>query len=292
MQMPGLSHSTTCELHEVLEGLYHKYNRFERIKPDPLQFVYRFPEPRDMEIAGFLAATLAYGRVRQIERSVDNLLNRMGHSPFDFVLNFTDSKRQKLLGFKHRFNGADDICQLLVLLRGVLQQYGSIEACFARGLEPEEANIIGALSRFAGGLLQKHRRDTGTVASKALRYLLSDPANGSPCKRLNLFLRWMVRGDHVDAGIWTSVDKAKLIVPMDTHMARLCRILGLYDTKTVSLAAAVRITEGFAALERDDPVKYDFALSRIGIVEDCNGRYRPKCDDCELLEFCQKSSRF
>ncbi len=280
------------ELHEVMELLYSKYNRFELIKPDPLQFVYRYCEPRDMEIAGFLAAVLAYGKVRQIEKSVGILLSRMGSSPSKYILNFNDSARVKLSGFKHRFNTADDICDLLILLREILQQYGSIEACFAKSIEPDETNIINALSRFAGGLLTWHKNITGTVASKGLRYLLSDPANGSPCKRLNLFLRWMVRDDDVDSGIWKSVDKAKLIIPVDTHMARLCRILGMYERKTISLATAVEITEAFAELEPGDPVKYDFALSRIGIVEDCNGRYRPQCEDCELLEFCKRRESF
>jgi uncharacterized protein (TIGR02757 family) len=119
-------------------------------------------------------------------------------------------------------------------------------------------------------------------------YLLCDPANGSACKRLNLFLRWMVRDDDVDAGIWKKVDKAKLVVPVDVHMARLCRFLKLYKRKTVSLSAALEITQAFAEIEPFDPVKYDFALSRIGIVEDCNGAYRPQCEDCELLEFCRQ----
>ena len=295
--MSTLNHSTACpsrasgsngELHEVMERLYSRYNHFELIKPDPLQFVYRYSEPRDMEIAGFLAAVLAYGRVQQIEKSVDNLLSRMGSSPFEFVVNFDGSVKKQLAGYKHRFNTADDICDLLILLRDTLEQYGSIEACFTKSIEPDETNIINALSRFAGGLLARHKHNIGTVASKGLRYLLSNPANGSPCKRLNLFLRWMVRDDDVDAGIWKSVDKAKLVVPVDTHMARLCRILGMYKRKTVSLATAVEITEAFAEIEPDDPVKYDFALSRIGIVEDCNGRYRPQCQDCELLEFCKR----
>ncbi len=290
--MSDLSTQTTCQLHEVLEGLYRRYNRFELIKPDPLQFVYRYSGSGDMEVAGFLAAALAYGRVRQIERSVDNLLGRMGGSPFEFVLNFNNSARKKLAGFKHRFNTADDICGLFSILCDVLQQYGSIEACFTEHVGPDDTNIINALSRFITELLRRYERSTGAAASRGLGYLLSDPANGSPCKRLNLFLRWMVRDDDVDAGLWKSVDRAKLIVPVDTHMARLCRILGLYDHKTVSLATAVEITQGFARLEPADPVKYDFALSRIGIVEDCNGKYRPKCEDCELLEFCKRCDSF
>ena len=129
----------------------------------------------------------------------------------------------------------------------------------------------------------KHKKAKPT---KGLQYLLTNPAGGSACKRLNLFLRWMVRRDEVDPGLWSSIDKAKLIVPVDVHMARLCRVLKLYDQKTVSLAASVKITGSFAEIEPTDPVKYDFALSRIGILEDCNGKLQPKCQDCELLEFC------
>jgi uncharacterized protein (TIGR02757 family) len=159
-------------------------------------------------------------------------------------------------------------------------------------MKPDEPNTINALSRFIDKLMTLHSKSTNGAASKGLKYLLSDPANGSPCKRLNLFLRWMARNDDVDAGIWKSVDKAKLIIPVDTHMARLCKILGLYQRKTVTLAAAVEITDSFAAIAPDDPVKYDFALSRIGIVEDCNGRYRPQCETCELLGFCKRRQFF
>ena len=284
--------STACRLSEVLEELYRKYNRFELIKPDPLQFVYNYSQPRDMELTGFLASALAYGRVQQIEKSVTNLLSRMGQSPYEFVINLDKSAEKKLTGFKHRFNTADDIVALLKLLRDVLRRHGSIENFFAAGLEPEDTNIVNALSRFCGGLLSKYERDNDTPAPKGLRYLLSDPANGSACKRLNLFLRWMVRDDDVDSGIWKSVDKSKLIVPVDTHIARLCKILALYSRKTVSLAAAIEITESFAKIEPADPVKYDFALSRIGIVEDCNGRYRLRCEDCGLLVFCKMREDF
>jgi uncharacterized protein (TIGR02757 family) len=121
---------------------------------------------------------------------------------------------------------------------------------------------------------------------KGLRYLLPRPAAGSACKRLNLFLRWMIRDDDLDTGLWRSIDKSKLIVPVDVHMARLCRILKLHDHKTVSLKTAVKITESFAQIEPADPVKYDFALSRIGILENCTGRHRSSCRLCELFAFC------
>jgi uncharacterized protein (TIGR02757 family) len=131
-----------------------------------------------------------------------------------------------------------------------------------------------------------YSKDHNGQPSVGLKFLLAGPAGGSACKRLNLFLRWMVRKDDVDLGLWKSVDKAKLIVPVDVHIGRLCRILGMYNHKTVSLAAAVEITESFAQIEPADPVKYDFALSRIGILKGCNGKYRAICDGCEILDFC------
>jgi uncharacterized protein (TIGR02757 family) len=125
--------------------------------------------------------------------------------------------------------------------------------------------------------------------SRGFQFLLASPANGSVCKRLNMFLRWMVRSDDVDPGLWKSIDKTKLIVPVDVHMARLCKILGLYKRKTVTLKAAIEITESFRKIEPADPVKYDFALSRIGIIENCTGKKRLECKNCELFEFCNKA---
>lgn len=272
---------------DTLERLYEKYNHSELIKPDPLQFVYRYSKPADMEIAAFLATSLAYGRVEQIEKSLNDLFGRMGESPYEFVRDFDVSERERLSSFKHRFTTGEDICDLLELLREVLGQFGSIEQYFAQGYNPEDANILGALSKFCDSLCANYAKEHGGHISRGLRYLLVSPEGGSACKRLNLFLRWVVRDDEVDTGLWKSIDKVRLIVPVDVHMGRLCRFLGLYNRKTVSLSAAVEITKSFAEIEPDDPVKYDFALSRIGIVEDCNGSYRPECENCELFGFCR-----
>ena len=273
-------------LKAVLERLYARYNHRDLIKPDPMQFLYQYSNRADMEIAALLAAELAYGRVQQIEKSLNNLLGRMGDSPFEFVGGFDGRKRAKLKDFKHRFTTGDDISDLLVLLKRILERYGSIEKFFVQGYNPGDKNIIGALSKFCDLLLDMHAAEHNGQTNGGLKYLLVSPAGGSACKRLNLFLRWMVRDDDVDTGLWKSIDKAKLIVPVDVHMSRLCRILGFYDHKTVSLKTAIKITESFAEIEPADPVKYDFALSRIGIVEDCIGSYRPKCESCELLAFC------
>jgi uncharacterized protein (TIGR02757 family) len=241
-----------------------------------------------MEFAGFLSASLAYGRVEQIENSLRDLFGRMGKSPFDFVLGFTDKNRARLKGFKHRFNTGDDISDLLVLLKKAMDESGSIEKFFCRFYDASDENIINALSRFCQTLLDMHRSTHRGRVSKGLAFLLAGPARGGAAKRLNLFLRWMVRRDDVDAGLWRSVDKSKLVVPVDVHMGRLCRILGFHNRANVTLKTAVDITRNFVEISPADPVKYDFALSRIGILENCTGRRLAGCDACELLSWCLK----
>ena len=273
---------------DVLEKLYRKYNHRGLIKPDPLQFAYRYTNPADMEIAALLSAVLAYGRVGQIEKSLADLFGRIGDSPFKFVQNFDGEQRKKLKSFKHRFTTGNDISDLLKSLQIVLSRFGSVEGFFIQGYSHSDENILPALSRFCDSLTRMYVAEHNGKPNRGLRYLLASPSRGSACKRLNLFLRWMVRDDDVDMGLWKSVDKATLIVPVDVHIARLSGILGFHSQKTVSLATAVEITEAFAEIEPADPVKYDFALSRIGILGNCNGRLRKQCIDCELCEFCSE----
>jgi len=280
-----LKHSKV-QIRDVLERLYGKYHHRSFIKPDPLQFVYKYSKPGDMEIAGFLAAELAYGRVQQIEKDLNDLFGRMGEGPYAFVRGFGRAERKRLKDFKHRFTTGRGISDLLELLQSVLNGFGSIEKFFLQGYNPGDENIISALSRFCDSLLGMYAETHNGSVTRGLSYLLPKPAAGSACKRLNLFLRWMVRNDDVDAGLWKSFDRAKLIVPIDVHMGRLCRILGFDQRKTVSLSVAVKITERFAEIEPADPVKYDFALSRIGILKNCTGQHRSGCEFCELFEFC------
>jgi len=276
----------SVEIKNLLEKLYARYNHREFVPPDPLQFVYRFPERGDAEIAAFLSAALAYGRVRQIERSLTQLLDRMDGAPHAFTLHFDNAGRAKLRSFKHRFTTGDDISDLLALFRRVLDDYGDLESFFARGCRADHPTALPALSAFCDSLSQMHAARHNGQVSDGLNYLLASPSRGSACKRLNLFLRWMVRRDEVDPGLWRCVDKARLIVPVDVHMARLCRILGLHNDRTSSLRTALKITASFAQMQPSDPVKYDFALSRVGILEDCTGRHRPQCESCELYGVC------
>src|SRR4030042_572803 len=274
------------QIKSCLERLYARYNPRGFVGDDPLQFVYNYSSPADMEIAGFLAAALAYGRVRQIQKRLADLLGRMGDSPNAFVRDFGKAERKILTGFKHRFTTGQDISDLLQLLKNVFEQDGGIEKHFMLGYNKNDADILPALSRFCDSLKQKYACEHNGRVSRGLKYLLTSPTDGSACKRLNLFLRWMVRDDDVDLGLWKSVAKAKLIVPIDVHISRLCGILGFHNRKTVSLSTALEITKSFSGIEPADPVKYDFALTRVGIVEDCDGNYRPSCRDCELFEFC------
>ena len=270
------------QIKDILEDLYSKYNHKKFIPPDPLQFVYKYQHKADMEIVALLASALAYGRVGQIEKSLTDLFGRMGTSPFAYVENFGAEQREQLKSFKHRFTTGDNLSDLLESLQVALSRFGSIEELFMRGFSSEDNNVVPALSIFCKSLTAGHNGR----GARNLKYLLADPARGSACKRLNLFLRWMVRDDGVDTGLWKSIDKAHLIVPIDVHMARLCKILGFYDRNGVSLKTALEITDSFRQIEPTDPVKYDFSLSRIGIVENCNGSFRAECNDCRLLEYC------
>jgi uncharacterized protein (TIGR02757 family) len=255
-------------LKHCLDKIYARYNRRELIPPDPLQFVYRYSDRADREIAGFLAAVLAYGRVQQIEKSVERLLGRMGPHPAAFVRAFNGSKRRALADFRHRFNSGDDVADLLVLLQKVLADCGSLEAYFTRGFSARHATIAPALAGFCDSLLAEHARRNRGVIPPGLKYLLSSPTGKSACKRLNLFLRWMVRSDAVDPGLWKSVPAAKLLVPLDVHMSRISFALNLCKPQNISLRTAIEVTEAFGCIYPDDPVRYDFALCRAGMLND------------------------
>jgi uncharacterized protein (TIGR02757 family) len=280
---------TNLKLKTVLERLYRKYNHKRFIPPDPLQFVYRYDKKADMEIAGFLAAMFAYGAVEQIEKFLDILLGKMGKSPARFIRNFSAKDKQLFKSMKYRFNTGEDIIRLLEILKKVLVRYGSIEKLFLKGYSKNDENIIPAAEKFVRAL-----------DGKGIKFLLSEPAKGGTCKRLFLFLRWMVRKDEVDAGLWKGVDKAKLIVPVDVHIGRLSRILGLHNKKTMNLKTAAEITAGLAKICPKDPLKYDFSLCRIGILENCTGKpfgsaqgkANKYCPECELRDLCGKKLYF
>jgi uncharacterized protein (TIGR02757 family) len=245
---------------EKLEALYARYNDRRFVHPDPLEFLYRFDDPGDREIAGLVASCLAYGRVSQILKSVAFVLDRM-ESPRLFVQNISSPRRcLAFSGFRHRFTSGEELTAMLSGLAGILNRYGSLEACFRRGLRKSDDNVLPALALFV--------QEFSMGAGRSAFSLLPCPGKGSACKRLHLFLRWMVRRDAVDPGGWDSVPKSKLIVPLDTHMHRICGALRLRNRKQADGRTAVEITEAFKTIAPDDPVRYDFALTRLGILRE------------------------
>ena len=254
-----MPNSTEIILKKKLELIFDKYNKRTLVHPDPLQFLYQYPDLRDREIVALIASSLAYGRVAQILKAVERVLAPMGKSPWEYVCLADENKIiQEFEAFKYRFATGAHVIGFLSGIREVVEQYGSLEACFAHGQSGDDTSILPALSFFARQI--KKERNLG--------HLMADPDKGSACKRSCLFLRWMVRRDDVDPGGWTCVPASRLIVPLDTHMHTAGGMLGFTKRKQANMKTAREVTQGFARLCPDDPVKYDFSLTRFGIHPD------------------------
>ncbi|MFO7665344.1 MAG: TIGR02757 family protein [Desulfobacterales bacterium] len=241
-----------------LDNLYRKYNKKEYVHPDPLEFLYKYRDIRDREIAGLVASSLAYGRVAQILNSVSVVLDQMGSSPYAFL---KDSKlsslKKKCCGFKHRFAAEENLYAMLSGIKYILEEYGSLYACFLKGIGKRDETVLNSLEYFAEKMISGCRGNQG--------HLIPVVKKGSACKRLNLYLRWMVRKDDVDPGGWEKVPPSMLIIPLDVHMHRISRLIGFTVRKQADMCTALEITSCFRKLAPEDPVKYDFALTRFGI---------------------------
>lgn len=238
--------------------LYARLNRLENVYPDPLAAVLRFSDPADQELVGLIASGLAFGNVKTILRSVDAVLERFPRPAADLRAVDPEALPRMFCGFQHRYVRGRELTDLLAGMRRVIIDRGSLGACFRQYVREDDADYAPALTRFVAAL-----RGSSPLPKN---YLLPDPALGSACKRLWLYLRWMVRKDAVDPGTWTGLDTAKLIVPMDTHMHYICRRLRFTRRKTADLRAAREATTAFRRVCPDDPVRYDFALTRLGIL--------------------------
>jgi uncharacterized protein (TIGR02757 family) len=247
-----------------LEGLYLVYNRRELVYPDPLAFLYEYREPLDREIAGLVASCLAYGRVAQILKSVRKILDPLGPRPHRFLLR--GRLPENLFGdFRHRFTTGEQVRELLGRVTAVLRAHGSLEA-FMRQCA-QGGDFLEALNRFSRELSppEKVFPESEPAPAGGKFSLLAAPENGSACKRLALYLKWMVRRDEVDPGGWTVFSPGELIVPTDTHMHGIALRLGLTARKQAGLKTALEITRAFARFCPEDPARYDFALTRFGI---------------------------
>jgi len=250
---------------QQLESIYIKYNRREYVHPDPLEFLYRYHRLEDRELVGMVAASLAYGRVAQIIKSVSDVLDRMGPSPHQFLMASSSFQIESTFkGFVHRFATGKEVSRLLTGIKGVLEHCGSLYQTFQGFVCPSHGTVLPALSLFC--------RQIDETAGGNIGHLLPMPDRGSACKRMNLFLRWMIRKDSVDPGGWEDVPATMLIIPLDVHMHRIGQKLGFTARKQTDIRTAMEITSGFKQLIPEDPVRYDFVLTRLGIRKDLCGK--------------------
>jgi len=299
-------------LRERLDALVATFD-LSTITPDPLELVLRYRDPLDQEVAGLLAAAFAYGRADIIVTNVGRVLNAMQPSPFAYVAAFDrEHATADFAGFAHRFHKTSELVDLLECVANAVATYGSLGELFRICYRDADDDIGPSLARFvetlmrchpersegpgrAGGTENELLRPTRSPRSlaharddKALRYLLTSPKDGSACKRMNLFLRWMVRRTPPDLGIWDFVDPAKLVVPLDTHVHRIANFLGLSSRKTPDWKTARAITDRLAKFDRADPIRYDFAICRLGILDLCSRKRRKaNCDVCLLRDACR-----
>ena len=242
---------------------------------------------------GFCAAALAFGRVRSVLASLDTLLSVMGSAPAAFVRRFEPERDGVTLQpFVHRWTRGVDLIALLWILRRMLELTGSIEAFFLHGYRSDAEDIGDALDSFCGRALAF---DLEHVYSSGLRrgvdYFFPRPAGGSACKRLNLYLRWMVRRDHIDLGVWRQVDPAKLIISLDTHVIRVGQCLRLTRYRSPGWPMAREITSSLRAFDRTDPVKYDFSLCHLGMANACGFSQSQRDSACPLRGWCRPDGR-
>lgn len=246
-----------------LDELYKYYDNRKFVHPDPLEFLYGYPDIYDREIVALIASSLAYGRVIQILKSVSTILNKMDPSPRSFLIDSSEDKITRTFKeFKHRFTTGDEMAAMLIGAKHIVKEEKSLYESFLSQFNDNDDTVLTALT----GFVRRFNRKTEFTRNS----LLPSPDLGSACKRLNLFLRWMVRTDRVDPGGWEKVPASKLIIPLDTHMHRIGIRLGMTDRKQADMRAAIEITDAFRALSPDDPVKYDFSLTRLGIRKDAD----------------------
>jgi uncharacterized protein (TIGR02757 family) len=239
-------------------------------------------------VVGFCAAALAFGRVSSVLQSIERLLTVMGPEPAAFVRAF-DPERDgpPIRPLIHRWIRGADLVALIIILQRMLQS-GSIEAFFTAGCDPAAADISGALDSFSARALEVDVRQAYGAETRhpGVAYFFPRPSCGSACKRMNLFLRWMVRKDGVDLGVWSAVPASRLIVPLDTHVIRLGRCLRLTRYVSPGWKMAAQVTESLRALDPADPVKYDFALCHIGMSDQCGFNRAMGDSVCPLKGLC------
>ena len=267
-------------LRELLEYLYHAYHRPEFLPRDPLAFAHRYPSPTDREVVALMAASFAFGNVKAIASALEVILGELGPQPAA-ALAETEPRHwtRRFPAFTYRWVREEDLWIYLSWIGRVLRDQGSLGALWQSLDAPADPTVLPTMQRFVeaitaapvDGVAERERwlkRAGGSVSAlpSGARLLLTAPEKKSTCKRMNLFLRWVCRPDDgVDLGLWP-VDPARLVMPVDTHVMQVTRALGLADLRAPTLSTALAITDAFAAISPADPCRYDFALTRPGIL--------------------------
>jgi uncharacterized protein (TIGR02757 family) len=292
-----LSPESYSILKPTLDRLYADFN-FPDSAADPIQIVRRFTRRDDREVVGFCAAALAFGRVASVLQSIERLLEVMGDHPADYVRTFDPVREApKFKGLVHRWTRGADLVALLWILKQMTDRSGSIEGFFLEGDEPVGTDIRLALDRFSEHALTLDVKRAYGKIPRATRgcpgvgYFFPRPSTGSGCKRLNLFLRWMVRHDALDLGVWTRVSASRLIVPLDTHVIRVGRCLRLTKYTSPGWPMALDITASLRRLDPTDPVKYDYALCHLGMMNACGFSREQRDSQCPLRGVCRPAVR-
>ncbi len=251
------------QLAEYLNLAVERFNQPGFIKDDPISIPHLFSKKQDIEIMGFWAATLAWGQRKTIINNCHKLVQLMDGSPHDFILNHQEKDRKSFLDFKHRTFQNIDTLYFLEFLQQHYKQSSTLESAFLEGHDPKADTTEGALMGFHNYFFSLE------FAPQRTKKHVATPARKSACKRLNMFLRWMVRKDNkgVDFGIWKKIKPAQLQMPLDVHVERVARSLGLLKRKQRDWQSAIELTNALKIFDKNDPVKYDFALFGLGILE-------------------------
>jgi uncharacterized protein (TIGR02757 family) len=260
---------TTEEIKLLLDECVERYNRPVFIESDPIQIPRQFSLKQDIEIMGFWTAVLAWGQRKTIINKAGELARLMDNAPHEFILNHSEKDRERLLHFKHRTFQAIDTLYFLEFLQHFYRSHFSLEEAFTKNMQPDDPHVGNALSGF-------HRLFFSLPeCPRRTRKHVPTPGNKSSCKRLNMFLRWMVRQDNngIDFGIWKKIKPSQLLMPLDVHVEKVARRLGLLERKQPDWQAVLELTGRLKAMDENDPVKYDFALFGLGVLENEQGAF-------------------
>lgn len=279
-------------LKKRLDHLYHSYHA-SYLYSDPLKYLHLYEHTEDQEMVGLITACLAYGRVETIFRSVDYILEIMGPHPSGYIADFNPKRDgESLKEFVHRFNRGKDVACLIWFLRQIQDEHGSLGNLFRFLSDEKDDDVEEMLIAFSDHVLSLNSSPfygrKKLPAEAGVRFFFPSPRKGSPCKRLNLFLRWMVRRkDGLDLGLWEFISPANLVMPIDTHIARLSRHLGLTSRKQAGWKMALEVTSSLKKLNSKDPLRYDFSLCRLGILDLCpQNKVEEKCGICSIGDIC------